>query len=119
MSGFAMTKNGSMQQGFSLPEALIAMLLLSVSLLGLLNYYQSLTNGFMRQWQTQEAWAEAHSQLEAHAATGKGTEPLAENWSYQLSGIPAGEFCQRVQVTVQTPAKYQAVLHRLECKFEP
>ncbi|WP_244216794.1 prepilin-type N-terminal cleavage/methylation domain-containing protein [Rahnella bruchi] len=119
MSRFAMTDDGTGQQGFSLPEALIAMLLLSVSLLGLMNYYQSLTYGFMRQWQTQEAWTEAHSQLEAHAASGKGTEPLAENWNYQFSGVSACQLCQRVQVIVQTPAKYQAVLHRLECKFAP
>jgi len=111
-----MNKHHAAQQGFSLPEALIAMLLLSVSILGLLNYYQSLTYGFMRQWQVQQAWSDAHAQLEAYSATGGGTEPMAEGWEYQLSGISAGKACELVRAAIQTPTKYQAVLQRLVCK---
>ncbi|MBF7996912.1 prepilin-type N-terminal cleavage/methylation domain-containing protein [Rahnella laticis] len=104
------------QQGFSLPEALIAALLLSVSVLGLLNYYQSLTYGFMRQWQVQQAWSEAHSQLEAYAATGQSHETVMKGWEYQLSGISFGQSCQRVNIVIRSPAKYQAILQRLICK---
>ncbi|AVF37247.1 prepilin-type N-terminal cleavage/methylation domain-containing protein [Rahnella sikkimica] len=104
------------QKGFSLPEALIAAFLLSVSILGLLNYYQSLTYGFMRQWQVQQAWSEAHSQLEAYAATGRSHETVMKGWEYQLSEISAGQSCQRVNVVIRSPAKYQAILQRLICK---
>lgn len=104
------------QQGFSLPEALVAMLLLSVSILGMLNYYQSLTYSFMRQWQVQQAWSEAHAQLEAFSATGSGTEPMAKGWEYQVSDVSAGQSCELVRVAIHTPAKYQAILQRLMCK---
>ncbi len=104
------------QHGFSMAEVLIAMLLLSVSLLGLLNYYQVLTYGFMRQWQVQQAWEDAHSQLEACSVTGKGAEILAKGWDYQLSDAFAGKSCGLVSVVVQTPAKYQAGLQRFYCR---
>lgn len=106
------------QQGFSLPEALIAALLLSVSVLGLLNYYQSLSYGFMRQWQVQQAWSEAHSQLEAYSVTGKGTEPVIKDWQYQLSSLPSGARCKLISAVIQSPAKYHARLQRLLCEPE-
>lgn len=114
-----MNENHSAQQGFSLTEALIAMLFLSVSILGLLNYYHSLSNGFMRQWQVQQAWSEAHSQLEAYSVAGKGTEPLAKDWEYRFTGISDAQSCKLVTATIQTPAKYQAILQRLICNFGP
>lgn len=114
-----MNESCSAQQGFSLTEALIAMLLLSVSILGLLNYYQSLSHGFMRQWQVQQAWAEAHSQLEAYSVAGKGTEPFAKNWEYLISGISYAQSCKLVTAAIQTPTKYQAILQRLICDFAP
>ncbi|WP_447867447.1 prepilin-type N-terminal cleavage/methylation domain-containing protein [Rahnella bonaserana] len=114
-----MNKSCSVQQGFSLTEALIAMLLLSVSILGLLNYYQSLTHGFMQQWQVQQAWTEAHSQLEACSVTGKGTEPFTDGWEFLLTGLSDAQSCTLVSAAIQTPAKYQAILQRLICNFSP
>ncbi|MFO6299211.1 prepilin-type N-terminal cleavage/methylation domain-containing protein [Rahnella selenatireducens] len=105
------------QQGFSLPETLIAALLLSVSVLGLLNYYQSLTYSFMRQWQVQQAWTEAHSQLEAYAVTGQSHETVMKGWEYQLSPISFGQSCQLTHVVIRSPARYQAILQRLICKI--
>ena len=116
MSSFAMNKAEKNQQGFSLPEALIAALLLSVSVLGLLNYFQSLSHGFMRQWQVQQAWSEAHSQLEAYSATRNVTEPQIKGWEYQLSVFPVGQHCQRINVVILTPTHYQARLQRLLCE---
>ena len=114
-----MSERDSVQQGFSLTEALLAMLLLSVSVLGLLNYYQSLTQGFIRQWQVQQAWSEAHSQLEAYSVTGKGTEPLTKDWAYLFTELSDAQSCKRVSASIQTPAKYQALLHRLICNSGP
>jgi len=106
------------QLGFSLPEALIAALLLSVSILGLLNYFQSLSHGFMRQWQVQQAWTEAHSQLEAYSVTGNGTLPVIQGWEYQLSSFSAGQRCKLIGAVIRTPTKYQARLQRLHCETD-
>ncbi|WP_413530873.1 prepilin-type N-terminal cleavage/methylation domain-containing protein [Rahnella inusitata] len=111
-----MTEKEAKQQGFSLPEALIAALLLSVSVLGLLNYFQSLSQGFMRQWQVQQAWSEAHSQLEAYSVSGNGTEPVINGWEYQISGFTAGQRCKVIGAIIRTPAHYQAQLQRLLCE---
>jgi len=111
-----MNEKNSAPRGFSLPEALVAMLLLSVSILGLLNYYQSLTYSFMRQWQVQQAWSDAHAQLEAYSVTGHGTGPLVKGWEYQLSGVSSEKSCELVRVAIQTPTKYQAALQRLMCQ---
>ena len=111
-----MTAKEAKQQGFSLPEALIAALLLSVSVLGLLNYFQSLSQGFMRQWQVQQAWSEAHSELEAYSVSGNGTQPMNKDWEYQISGFSAGQRCTLVSVIIRSPAQYQARLQRLVCE---
>ncbi len=52
------------QLGFSLPEALIAALFFSVSLLGLLQYHQSLLQGFSSLWQQRQAWSLLHQHID-------------------------------------------------------
>lgn len=52
------------QLGFSLPEALIAALFFSVSLLGLLQYHQSLLQGFSSLWQQRQAWSSLHQHID-------------------------------------------------------
>ncbi|QUT16384.1 prepilin-type N-terminal cleavage/methylation domain-containing protein [Rahnella inusitata] len=111
-----MTEKEINQQGFSLPEVMIAALLLSVSVLGLLNYFQSLSQGFMRQWQVQQAWSEAHSELEAYSVSGNGTQLMIKDWEYQISGFSAGQRCILVSVIIRSPAQYQARLQRLVCE---
>ena len=65
------------RNGFSLPEVLVAALLFSVSLLGLLQYYQVQLQSFQRQWHYRQAWVMAHQQLEAFAVIGRlDAEPL-------------------------------------------
>jgi prepilin peptidase dependent protein C len=103
-----------MQKGFSLPEALIATLLLSVSLLALLQYYQSLSDGFIRQWQFKQAKSEAHGQLEVYAASGKGY-PLAAGWQNQITRTNRLGGCQSVVAQVQAPAGYLARGARILC----
>lgn len=105
-----------MQKGFSLPEALIATLLLSVSLLGLLQYYQSLTQGFMRQWQFRQAWSEAHAQLDTYAVTGKGYVLSFAGWQSQISTLSVQGGCKTVTARVQTPSGYIAQASRLLCE---
>uniref|UniRef100_UPI003CF966E9 type IV pilus modification PilV family protein n=1 Tax=Serratia bockelmannii TaxID=2703793 RepID=UPI003CF966E9 len=44
------------RNGFSLPVVLVAALLFSVSLLGLIQYHQVLLQSFQRQWDYRLAW---------------------------------------------------------------
>ncbi|WP_241673460.1 prepilin-type N-terminal cleavage/methylation domain-containing protein [Ewingella americana] len=104
-----------MQKGFSLPEALIATLLLAVSLLGLLQYYQSLTQGFMRQWQFRQAWSEAHAQLDAYAITGKGYAASLVGWQSQIIAVAGVGGCKTVTARIQTPSGYIAQATRIIC----
>lgn len=103
-----------MQKGFSLPEALIATLLLAVSLLALLQYYQSLSNGFTRQWQFRQARSEAHSQLEVYAVSGKGY-PMTAGWQSQITTANKLGGCRSVIAQVQAPAGYIARAARILC----
>lgn len=105
-----------MQKGFSLAEALVAMLLLSVSLLGLLQYYQVINNGFLRQWQFRQAWFAAHKQLDTFSVEGVGSQSLVSGWKSQVSAKPVDSDCQFVTAKVETPSSYVATLHRWICR---
>ncbi|EIC84256.1 prepilin-type N-terminal cleavage/methylation domain-containing protein [Serratia sp. M24T3] len=113
MNKLSVEKN---QTGLSLPETLIAMLLLSISVLGLLHYYQSLSQGFTRQWQVRQAWSEAHEQLESFAITGKGKVIDKIGWRVDISLVQMSPACQQVTATVTTPMRYTSQLSRLICK---
>jgi len=109
-----------LQRGFSLPEALIAVFLLSVSLLGLLQYYQALSSGFTRQWQFRQAWSQAHNMLEAYVATGKNL-PLSSlsslpGWQGQVVTTQVTRECIKATAQVQTPGQYRVELSRWLCK---
>lgn len=103
--------------GFSLPEVLVAALLFSVSLLGLLQYHQVLLQSFQRQWHYRQAWALAHQQLEAFAVTGRldGEPLLAEGWRRETAIDGVDEHCRRLTVRVQTPQRQWAALSRWYC----
>ncbi|HEJ9097373.1 TPA: prepilin-type N-terminal cleavage/methylation domain-containing protein [Serratia odorifera] len=103
------------QRGFSLPEVLIAALLFSVSLLGLLQYHQVLLQGFQRQWQSRQAWALAHQQLERDAAGLEGVETLASGWRRELQHSGEDGACHRLTVTIQTPQRQRIQLGRWYC----
>lgn len=106
-----------MQKGFSLPEALIATLLLGMSLMALLHYYQSLSNGFMRQWQFQQAWSAAQDQLETYAISGKG-HSLTAGWQSQITVTHNIVGCRSVAAQVQAPAGYTARASRILCDLD-
>ncbi len=104
------------QAGLSLPETLLAMLLLSISVLGLLHYYQALSQGFTRQWQVRQAWSEAHDQLESYAVTGEGKALEKKGWQVVISTVQTSPKCQQVTANVSTPLNYHSQLSRLICQ---
>ncbi|HEN3661699.1 TPA: peptidase [Yersinia enterocolitica] len=110
------TKNHT-QQGFSLPEALIAALFFSVSLLGLLQYHQTLLQVFSSLWQQRQAW----SLLNQHIDSG-GDKPakaltsgIKPHWQYhQFIKRIDGE-CTEFTFTLRIQPKQQAELSRWFC----
>lgn len=104
------------QGGLSLPEALLATLLLSVFLLGLLNYYQSLSESFIRQQQAHQAWLEAQNQLENYAVFKQAKALTLPGWLVQITSMQTTEACQQVTARVETPLGYVSRLNRWICR---
>ncbi|CFQ61580.1 prepilin peptidase dependent protein C [Yersinia frederiksenii] len=108
----------SEQQGFSLPEVLIAALFFTVSLLGLLQYHQALLQGFSSLWQQRQAW----SLLNQHIESGGDKRPTASSisgakshWRYQQFMTKADGECTEFNFTLVIRPKQQAELSRWFC----
>ncbi|QHM72267.1 prepilin-type N-terminal cleavage/methylation domain-containing protein [Mixta intestinalis] len=94
------------EQGFSLTETLLAMLLLAMSLTALLHYQHRLTEGFYRQWQQREAWRVAARRLQGDTPAG---------WQSSLQQQPGPEGCQLWQTKVSRPGVPAVKLSLLRC----
>ncbi|WP_409309700.1 prepilin-type N-terminal cleavage/methylation domain-containing protein [Pectobacterium sp. B1J-3] len=125
-----------LQCGFSLVETLVAALLLTVSLLGLLQYHQVLQESFLHQWQQRQAWQQVVQQLEAydagvtytmgfndntgpsHGVNGNSASVIASErgWQSSLSEQRITAECRKVTATMITPRNYQAQLTRWFCQ---
>ncbi|WP_312758419.1 prepilin-type N-terminal cleavage/methylation domain-containing protein [Pantoea brenneri] len=92
--------------GFSLPEALFALLLMALSSSALLQYHRALTLGFSQQWNQREAWRVAEQRLIGHETPG---------WraTLQTRSGPAG--CRLERADVLGPQQRSASLTRLRC----
>jgi prepilin peptidase dependent protein C len=95
-----------LQQGFSLAEALVGMLLLALSITTLLHYQRALTLGFSQQWQQRQAWQVAQQALLGYDTAGWHTQR-------QQQILPGS--CTLERVTVTGPHQRTAVLSRLKC----
>ncbi|XIH01234.1 prepilin-type cleavage/methylation domain-containing protein [Pantoea sp. SGAir0418] len=95
------------QQGFSLAETLVAMLLLAMTISTLLQYHRALALGFSQQWQQRQAW-----QVAGQALLGRDTA----GWHivHQPQSLPGG--CVLDRVTVTGPHQRTASLARLNCR---
>ncbi|WP_240651657.1 prepilin-type N-terminal cleavage/methylation domain-containing protein [Serratia microhaemolytica] len=113
-----MQSNRHQQRGVSLAELLIAALLFSLSLIGLLNYQQVLLQGFQRQWQYQQAWWLAHQQLALFDASDKPPSllvTLPERWQRSIETEQHPNQCWRHTVTI-TSHRQQIALSRWYCR---
>ncbi|WP_233356383.1 MULTISPECIES: prepilin-type N-terminal cleavage/methylation domain-containing protein [unclassified Brenneria] len=104
------------QNGFSLPETLVAALLLAVSLIGLLQYHQVLQQSFNHQWQQRQAWRLADQQLAAYEAMKYDALATGGGWRFTLSEQAQSAECRKVTATAITPRHYQAQLTRWFCR---
>ncbi|WP_049611882.1 prepilin-type N-terminal cleavage/methylation domain-containing protein [Yersinia pekkanenii] len=113
-----MKRHPCYQYGFSLPEALIAALFFSVSLLGLLQYHQALLQGFSSLWQRRQAWTLLHQHIES-VVDGLPERPrhaeMKPGWQYRQSiGRTDGE-CTEFNFTLTIQQDYSAELSRWFC----
>ncbi len=95
-----------MQQGFSLAETLVAMLLLAMTISALLQYHRALALGFSQQWQQRQAWQVAGQALLGRDVAGWQTERQQQSF--------AGG-CTLERVTVWGALQRSASLARLNC----
>ncbi|ORM70357.1 prepilin-type N-terminal cleavage/methylation domain-containing protein [Pantoea wallisii] len=94
------------QQGFSLAETLVAMLLLAMTISTLLQYHRALALGFSQQWHQHQAWQVAGQVLLGREVDGWVSQ-------HQPQTMPGG--CVLNRVTVTGPQQRAATLARLNC----
>ncbi|WP_338557889.1 prepilin-type N-terminal cleavage/methylation domain-containing protein [Erwinia sp. E_sp_B04_7] len=100
---------GKLQQGFSLPEMLVALALFSSSLTALMQYHLALAEGFQRQAQQREAWHYALQRFEGYQPAG---------WLTTLVQLPGAAGCPLFTATVKSPLGRKAQLTLLRCPSE-
>lgn len=98
--------NGNAARGFSLAECLIALLILSLSVLLLSQYHRQLVNSYQRQWAQRDA-------VRAAAQVLAGKPPAG--WQSDVRRQPAAQGCLRVTVHTQGPFHREATLQQLFC----
>lgn len=96
----------SKQRGFSLPEALFALLLLAMSVSALLQYHRALTQGFSQQWQQRVAVRVAAQRLMGHEV---------EGWQTSLERRAGVSGCTLERAEVSGAFQAHAMLIRLRC----
>lgn len=96
------------QRGFSLPEVLLAMVLLVMVVTALSGYYRELVKGFEAYSHYQQVWRYGQEQ----SALQPG--PLPQGWRVnRVQTTTAG--CVSISVTITSPAGRQGQLLRLHC----
>lgn len=96
------------EQGFSLTEVLLAMMLMVMVVTALGGYHRALAAGFTSASQWRQLWRYAWEQAQPDAS------PLPPGWHVQRGQTTAGG-CVSITVSVTSPAGRQGQLMRLFC----
>ncbi|WP_337023953.1 MULTISPECIES: prepilin-type N-terminal cleavage/methylation domain-containing protein [unclassified Pantoea] len=94
------------QQGFSLAETLVAMLLLAMTISTLMQYHRALALGFSQQWQQRQAWQVAGQALLGREVVG---------WQIDRQQQSVGIGCVLERITVTGSQQRSASLAQLNC----
>jgi prepilin peptidase dependent protein C len=94
------------QQGFSLAETLVAMLLLAMTISTLMQYHRALALGFSQQWQQRQAWQVAGQALLGREVAG---------WQIDRQQQSVGIGCVLERITVTGSQQRSASLAQLNC----
>ncbi|WP_255478961.1 prepilin-type N-terminal cleavage/methylation domain-containing protein [Pantoea sp. ME81] len=94
------------QQGFSLAETLVAMLLLAMTISTLMQYHRALALGFSQQWQQRQAWQVAEQALLGREVAG---------WQIDRQQQSVGIGCVLERITVTGSQQRSASLAQLNC----
>ncbi|WP_249226362.1 prepilin-type N-terminal cleavage/methylation domain-containing protein [Entomohabitans teleogrylli] len=100
------------QRGFSLPEALVSLVLLVLVASALAGYLSGLQRGAASQRQAQLLWRYVSQQ------TALSPPPLPEGWSVSRIQSAQGD-CRAVSVQVIAPDGRQGQAYRLHCADTP
>lgn len=112
-----MTVQVHRQAGFSLIETLVAMLLFSITVLGLLRYQQALTSQFYHYGNEQKAWRLAAQALELYpVGVDQDAELAVAGWRFNVTDRRLDERCNEVAAEVDGPGRVSARLERLFCR---
>ncbi|GKX58793.1 prepilin-type N-terminal cleavage/methylation domain-containing protein [Leminorella grimontii] len=112
-----MTASALRQEGFSLIETLVAMLLFSVTVLGLMHYQQALTSQFYHYANEQKAWRLAAQALELYPISVDEDAVLkAAGWRFSVADRWLDERCDEVTAEVSGPGRVSVSLERLFCR---
>ncbi|CAQ82680.1 MULTISPECIES: prepilin-type N-terminal cleavage/methylation domain-containing protein [Photorhabdus] len=107
------------QSGMSLPEVMVAVMVFSISLLGLIRYHQALLLGFQQHWQQSRADKLSHEYLEQYELIA-GQSPLPEitlpsGWHAEFQTTYQSSDCYQLTVIVTTPYNQQSKSSRWIC----
>lgn len=95
-------------RGFSLPEALLSMLLMVMVITALGGYYRALAVGGAQLNQYRQMWRYAWGQTQLQPPA------LPEGWQRQRAQT-SSQRCVSINVTITTPTGRQGRLSRLHC----
>lgn len=96
------------QEGFSLVETLLAMLLMVMVVTALSGYHRALSNGMMQQRQYRQLWRLGWQQTQLQPP------PLPEGWTVSRTQTMR-QTCTRISITITSPTGRQGSMTRLHC----
>lgn len=107
---------GGDARGLAMPEAMVAVLLFSVTAMILLNYLQQLGRTQEKLYQHQQALSYSHQALELYRlGLPVSLLELPAGWRLSAAGQPRGSGCLLINAEVITPLRHTVALGEWFC----